>query len=142
MRALLRDHGLADRVVVDSAGTSREELGNPTDPRSVAAARRRGIALDHVARQITAADFARFDLLVAMDAANARALARLARSPADAAKVRLLRSFDPASPDGAEVPDPWYGGDDGFEHVLDVCDAGCRGLLDHVRAALRAPRAP
>jgi len=137
MRALLAEHGLADRVAVDSAGTGRWHLGEPPDDRAVAAAARRGIALEHAARQVTAADFAQFDLLVAMDADNARNLARLARSPADAAKIVMLRSFDPTSPAGADVPDPWYGGDHGFDHVLDVCTAGCRGLLEHVRRQLK-----
>jgi protein-tyrosine phosphatase len=136
MQSLIDEHGLAARVDVDSAGTGRWHIGESPDPRSIAAAARRGIALEHAARQVSAADFARFDLLLAMDADNAAALARLAPTPADRAKVRLLRSFDPASPDGAEVPDPWYGGEHGFDHVLDVCTAACRGLLDHVRGQL------
>jgi protein-tyrosine phosphatase len=136
MRAILREHGLADRVDVDSAGTGAWHLGESPDPRSVAAAARRGIALEHAARKVTRADFERFDLLLAMDAENAVALARLAPTRADRDKVRLLRSFDPDAPPGAEVTDPWYGGDNGFEDVLDVCTAACRGLLDHVRGRL------
>jgi protein-tyrosine phosphatase len=136
MRALLSEHGLADRVDVDSAGTGAWHLGESPDPRSVAAAARRGIALAHAARKVTRADFERFDLLLAMDAENAVALARLAPTRADRDKVRLLRSFDPSAPAGAEVPDPWYGGDHGFEIVLDVCTAACEGLLVHVRGRL------
>ena len=136
MRALLDEHGLADRVDVDSAGTGAWHLGESPDPRSVAAAAARGISLQHAARKVTTADFARFDLLLAMDGENAIELARLAPTRADRDKVRLLRSFDPSAPERAEVPDPWYGGDHGFEHVLDVCTAACTGLLDHVREQL------
>jgi protein-tyrosine phosphatase len=136
MLAMLAADGLAGDVEVDSAGTGRWHVGERPDPRTCAAAARRGITLDHRARTVSAADFDRFDLMVAMDRNNAAVLVQLARTPADAAKIRLLRSFDPSSPDGAEVPDPWSGKDHGFEQVLDVCEAGCRGLLAHVRAVL------
>ena len=65
--------------------------------------------------------------------ANRDELLRLARGDADRAKVRLLRSFDPAAPPDAEVPDPYYGGPSGFEEVFDLCEAACRGLLAHLR---------
>lgn len=136
MRAMVARAGLADRVELDSAGTGRWHLGEPPDPRTVEAAARRGIVLDHVARQVTPADFARFDLLCAMDTDNARALARIAHGAADRAQIRLLRSFDPQAPEAAEVPDPWYGGERGFEEVLDLCEAACRGLVAHVRTAI------
>ena len=136
MRHLLARAGLGDRVDVDSAGTGGWHIGEAPDPRTVEAARRRGIALDHAARRFVAADFDRFDLLVAMDRENLETLTRMAKTPAAAAKVTLLRRYDPASPPGAEVPDPWYGEEREFEHVLDVCEAACRGLLSHVRSAL------
>jgi hypothetical protein len=95
-----------------------------------AAARRRP-------REVTAADFDDFDLLLAMDRENEREL--LARAPDEEArgKVRLLREFDPAAVAAGDldVPDPYYGGPNGFEHVLDLVEAACRGLLDEVRAA-------
>jgi protein-tyrosine phosphatase len=142
MRALLADAGLDRDVTVDSAGTGRWHLGEPPDPRTCAAAARRGIVLDHAARQVTAADFDRFDLLVAMDAENRHALQQLAPTPEAASRITLLRAYDPASAPGAEVPDPWYGGARGFEVVLDVCDAACRGLLAHVRTVLAAGGLP
>jgi hypothetical protein len=80
----------------------------------------------------TRADFARFDYLVAMDEENLRALERLAPDKAARGKLRLLRSFDPSAPRGAAVPDPYYGGDDGFEEVLDICEAACRGLVEFI----------
>ena len=119
-------------VEVDSAGTASYHVGEPADPRTAAELRRRGVALDHAARQFRAADFARFDLVLAMDHANAASLRRLAPTDEDAGKVRLLREFDPAG-DGLEVPDPYYGGEDGFREVFDMVDAACLGLLEPLR---------
>ncbi len=138
MRGVLARAGLAARVVLDSAGTGAWHVGEPSDPRTRAAARRRGVDIDHRGRQFGRDDFARFDLVLAMDVANQRALLAMAPDPAAASKVRLLRSFDPAAAHGAEVPDPYYGGPDGFDRVLDVCEAACAGLLVHVRERLGA----
>jgi len=135
MRGLLREQALEDAVEVDSAGTGAWHTGDPPDARATAAARARGVTLAGAARQITAADFSTYDLVLAADRLNLGDLRAV--MPADAtAEVQLLRAFDPAS-DGApdlDVPDPYYGGDDGFEHVLDLVDAACRGLLDQLRA--------
>jgi len=136
MRHTLAAAGLADRVEVDSAGTGAWHVGELPDPRTRLAAERRGYVLDHRARQFRRDDFARFDLVLAMDVANRRALLQLAPGPASAGAVRLLRAFDPAAPPDAEVPDPYYGGDDGFDRVLDMCEAACAGLLEHVRGRL------
>ena len=137
MRGLLRAEGLEHAVTLDSAGTGGWHAGAPPDARSVAAARSRGVVVEGAARQVTAEDFARFDLLLAMDRDNEREL--LARAP-DAqarAKVRLLREFDPASVAAGDldVPDPYYGGPHGFDRVLDQVEAACQGLLDEVRSA-------
>jgi protein-tyrosine phosphatase len=136
MAGLLADEGLDDRVHVDSAGTGSWHVGHPADPRSRAAAAERGIALTSRARQVTEADFERFDLLLAMDRQNAADLRALAPDDAAASKVRLLREFDAAAArDGdLDVPDPYHGGPRGFEHVLDLVDAACRGLLAEVRS--------
>jgi protein-tyrosine phosphatase len=136
MRRATADAGLDGAVVIDSAGTGDWHLGHPPDPRTLAAAIRRGYPLDHRARLFTAADFARFDLILAMDGENLRTLERMAPTAADRGKVRLFRSFDPAAPQGAEVPDPYYGGAEGFEVVLDVCEAACRGLVAHLKEAV------
>jgi protein-tyrosine phosphatase len=134
MRHLVREAGLQDEVTIDSAGTGAWHLGEAPDARATAAARLRGIALGGAARRLTAADFERFDLLLVADHENLRDARALAPDDDARAKVRLLREFDPAAPEGAEVPDPFYGAEDGFEEVLDVVEAACRGLLDHVRA--------
>jgi protein-tyrosine phosphatase len=137
MRALLREAGLDARIQVDSAGTGNWHAGDPPDARATAAAGARDIELAGAARQVTAADFEDFDLLLAMDRENEREL--LARAPDEEArgKVHLLREFDPAAvaTGDLDVPDPYYGGPNGFERVLDLVQAACRGLLDEVRAA-------
>jgi protein-tyrosine phosphatase len=134
MRHLVGEAGLTDRIHIDSAGTGDWHLGEAPDPRTQQTARRRGFHLDHRAQRFAAKDFARFDLILAMDGKNLRDLERMAPTPADRAKVRLLRSFDPKAPQGAEVPDPYYGGPNGFDEVFDVCEAACRGLLAHLKA--------
>jgi protein-tyrosine phosphatase len=134
MRKLVADAGLEDRVEIDSAGTGGWHVGSGPDERAAEAARRRGIRLGGCARRVEPADFERFDLILAMDRENVRDLRALAPDRDAARKVRLLREFDPAS-DGApdlDVPDPYYGGPHGFERVLDLVEAACRGLLDEV----------
>jgi protein-tyrosine phosphatase len=135
MRNLLREQGLEDEIQIDSAGTGAWHVGNPPDRRATAAARRRGIVLEGAARQVRPSDFEEYDLLLVADRENLADLRAVAPDEAARAKVRLLREFDPAS-DGApdlDVPDPYYGGPDGFEDVLDLVEAACRGLLAEVR---------
>jgi protein-tyrosine phosphatase len=135
MRRLVAEAGLQDEIRIDSAGTGGWHVGAPPDERATEAARRRGTVLEGAARRVRADDFAGHDLLLAMDSENLAELRRLAPGPDAAAKVRLLREFDPASagaPD-LDVPDPYYGGDQGFETVLDQVEAACRGLLEEIR---------
>jgi protein-tyrosine phosphatase len=135
MRGLVREAGLEDEIEVESAGMGDWHVGHPPDRRSAEAARRRGVTLEGTARQVRPRDFADFDLLLAMDRDNLAELRALAPDAAAEEKVRMLREYDPASagaPD-LDVPDPYYGGDRGFEIVLDQVEAACRGLL----AALR-----
>jgi protein-tyrosine phosphatase len=133
MRHLIKQEGLEGKVSIDSAGLGDWHVGCARDTRSQAVGQRRGIPLDGVARQWKRDDFARFDYVLAMDHHNRLGLLKLAPDDAARAKVRMLRSFDPASSPDAEVPDPYYGGARGFEEVFDICDAACRGLLAHLR---------
>jgi len=113
---------------IDSAGTADYHVGEPPDRRTVAAARRRGYDLAGLrARQVRPEDFNRFDYLLAMDHAN---LAELeTRRPTDAsARLALFLEFAPEAAT-LEVPDPYYGGTEDFEHVLDLCESAARGLL-------------
>ncbi len=136
MARLVTEAGLTDEVELDSAGTGAWHVGSPPDERACAAAAARGIAMRSVARQVRPEDFERFDLLLAMDGENRRNLLALAPDAEARAKVRMLRDFDPAAADAVsrDVPDPYYGGEDGFDHVLDLVEAACAGLLDELRA--------
>jgi protein-tyrosine phosphatase len=135
MRQLVREAGLEDSIELDSAGTGGWHVGSPPDERAVAAARDRGIALDGSARQFVRNDFEDFDLVIAMDRSNLRELRQLVRGEEERSKIRLLREFDPASPQqDPEVPDPYYGAPGGFEEVLDLVQAACAGLLERIRA--------
>ena len=133
MRHLIEREGLQQKIVIDSAGLGDWHLGHERDARSRAVGKRRGIPLAGVARQFQPEDFERFDYVLAMDRQNRDGLLRLAPDEEARAKVRLLRSFDPAAPPGAEVPDPYYGGPRGFDEVFDICQAACAGLLARLR---------
>jgi protein-tyrosine phosphatase len=136
MRRLVSDAGLDGEVVVDSAGTAGWHDGDPPDRRSQHEARERGLDISGLrGRQVRAADFEQFDLLLAMDAENQRDLLQLAPDAARG-KVRLLREFDPAAVAAGdiEVPDPYYGGPEGFARVYDAIESACKGLLAHLRS--------
>ena len=125
MRHLVKERGLNGEIEVASAGTGAYHIGEYPDQRSTEAARRRGIVLAGRAQQVRSSDFGDYDLLVAMDRSNQRELERLAPDEAARKKIRLLL-------DGADVPDPYYGGERGFDDVLDLVTEGCERLLDEV----------
>ena len=133
MRHLVREAGLEKSILVDSAGTGSWHVGESPDRRASTAGRKRGIDVSGAARQFRRADFARFDYVLAMDVANYDDLVELAPNAEGREKIHLLRSFDPASPANAAVPDPYYGGDEGFDEVVDLCLAACRPLLERIR---------
>lgn len=133
MQALVDRHKLGDRITLDSAGTGDWHVGEPPDARARAAAKQRGYRLTGKAQTFTKRHFDKYDYVIAMDQTNHADLLRIAPTTEASAKVHLLRDFDPHSDKGAEVPDPYFGGEDGFERVLDICAAGCEGLLDHLR---------
>ena len=129
LRHLARDAGLA--IEVDSAGTHGYHVGEAPDRRACAHAARRGYDLStQRARQVRAEDFERFDLVLAMDRGHQDLLLRRC-PPEHRHKVRMFMDF--AGREGEEVPDPYYGGAEGFEAVLDRVEAASRGLLAHVR---------
>ena len=113
MRHLIKEEGLQEKILLDSAGLGDWHLGEARDARSQAVGHRRGIPLEGVARQFSGPDFDRFDYVLAMDRQNRDGLLRIA-------------------PD-AEVPDPYYGGPQGFDEVFDICLAACEGLLAELR---------
>lgn len=135
-RAKVAAAGLADTVEVDSAGTHGYHIGDPPDPRSIAAAARRGYDLvDLRGRQLSTYDAERFDYVLVMDRGNYNATVRAlgGAGPGDGqrADVRMLLGFAPGVPE-VEVPDPYVGGPEGFEHVLDLIEAASDGLLAEI----------
>jgi protein-tyrosine phosphatase len=135
-RARVAEAGLEDRVEADSAGTGGWHEGEGADPRTVAVLEEHGYESDHIARQFQPSWFARLDLVIALDTGHLKALRRLAPTEEDARKVRLLRSYAETAADDLDVPDPYYGGLDGFEECLEMVEEASTGLLAAVRAHL------
>lgn len=133
--AKVQQRGLGDRVTVDSCGTGDWHIGHPPDRRAAAEAASRGYPIDHLrARQVTVADFRRFDYVLAMDHQNLADLR--AMCPADfSGHLGLFLPFAASNPVD-EVPDPYYGGDEGFAHVFDLVEAASDGLLQDIERGL------
>ena len=131
MLHLISERGLEDQIEVDSAGTASYHTGNKADHRSAQTAKKRGFDLPSRARQFKEDDFDRFHYVLAMDDDNYDSLRALSGGYHDD-KIHLLLDFDSANPKGSSVPDPYYGGDRGFEHVLDLCTSACEKLLEHL----------
>jgi protein-tyrosine phosphatase len=147
LRSRLREAGLDDRVAVDSAGTGDWHAGDEADPRTVRVLAAHGYASRHIARQFQPADFARRDLLLALDRGHLRTLRRWktqweqagAADRTAGPELRLVREFDPAAtPDRWDVPDPYYGALAGFEECLAMVESAMPGLLLHIESALEA----
>src|SRR4051812_28363394 len=132
-RSLVSEAGLTAEFRVDSAGTAGHHSGEPPDARARAAGQRAGIVVGGRARQIRATDFASFDWVIAMDGSNRADLRRIAPSPENAATNAFLRSFDPAAPANAPIPDPYYGEARDFDEVLELCRTACQHLLRELR---------
>ena len=128
----VRRAGLADRVLVSSAGVGPWHVGEPADARARRTLAAHGYPTDHVAAQVDD-DQLSADLLLAMDSGHEKALRKLV---ADPDRVRMFRSFDPASTGDLDVPDPYYGGPEGFADVLAMIEAAVPGLLEYVRTRL------
>jgi protein-tyrosine phosphatase len=141
VRGELAKAGLDGRVTVESAGTGDWHIGGPMDPRARAELARRGYdGTAHVARQISPDWLAGYDLFVVMDRRNLAALRQMAASRGGAGpgedRIRMMRSFDPAAPDGAEVPDPYHGGAAEYEETFDLVLAAARGLTGQLAVML------
>tara|TARA_Y100001954_G_C15720477_1_gene557951 strand:- start:579 stop:1061 length:483 start_codon:yes stop_codon:yes gene_type:complete len=134
MKSMIQKEKLQHRIQVDSAGTSSFHKGEPADPRSQKAAHARGYELTSRARGFSKRDIKNFHYIIAMDTANKQRLLSLCSNGPQQEKIFLLRDFDSESPPDSSVPDPYYGGKDGFETVLDICERGCSGLLESIKA--------
>ncbi len=133
---LARKRGRADAYRADSAGTGHWHVGQPPDPRSVDVALRHGVHLAGTARQVAPEDFDLFHLVVAMDRDNLRDLRRIRPRTARRSRLILLREYDPEASDDLDVPDPYYGGADGFETVFGMVHRSCTTLLDRLEAGV------
>lgn len=127
----IKEAGLSDRIICDSAGTSSYHIGSVPDRRMAAAASRRGIILKGRARQFEISDFESFDLILAMDRDNYREILAQDSTGKYRKKVRLMCEFASRHQE-KEVPDPYYGGSEGFNQVIDLLMDACEGLLDYV----------
>ncbi|MCP1726710.1 protein-tyrosine phosphatase [Natronospira proteinivora] len=134
-RHRLTAHGHALSLVIDSAGTHGYHVGHPPDGRAVEAAARRGVSLEGItARRVEEGDFHRFDLILCADESNLRMLEEM-QPPGSPARLQLLLEFADSSE--REVPDPYYGGDKGFEKVLDLIESACDGLIHRLASSSR-----
>jgi protein-tyrosine phosphatase len=139
MARVVRDAGLADRIMVDSSGTAGYHIGKHPDRRMIAAAARRGYDLQSHAKQFDRSFFRDRNLIIAMDRDNFREIQRL--QPGIAPHVKLFSEYLGDNWPN-DVPDPYYGGEDGFEYVLDMLEAGCPKILDQIRNELGLPVEP
>ena len=131
MKHLINQAGLSKEIICDSAGTSSYHVGSPPDRRMSAAAKQRGIQLVGEARQFQISDFEKFDLILAMDKENYRDILAIDRSRQYQDKVKLMCDFC-TKHDLKEVPDPYYGGSEGFNQVIDLLLDACEGLLNYI----------
>lgn len=128
---LVNERGLQPYFYIDSAGTSAYHIGEPANSKSRDVAHKHGVELRSRARRFTVADLEEFDMILAMDHENLHNIRQLDSRKQYSGKIKLMRNFDPEPGDGA-VPDPYYGGMDGFQHVFDVVKRSCESLLDEL----------
>lgn len=128
---LLEDRGLKDNYTVDSAGLHAYHEGDLPDSRMRKHASKRGYHLTHRSRPVTVEDFDKFDMLIGMDEQNIKGLRSLAQTDTHRAKIHRMTDFSKAI-DAREVPDPYYGGAAGFEHVIDLLEDACEGLIQEL----------
>ncbi|MGO4596885.1 low molecular weight protein-tyrosine-phosphatase [Terrabacter sp. 2RAF25] len=141
LQRMVDDAGLRDHVRVSSSGTGDWHVGEHADPRTVAELARHGYdGSRHRAREFDPDEFDDVDLVLASDEGHVRTLQRLARTPANRRKIRLVREFDPEAVAAGtlETGDPWYGGEDHFARCFAEVEAACRGILHHVRDQLES----
>ena len=127
---LAEQAGVTHKYEVDSAGTSAYHVGEQPDSRMRKVAAQNGLVYDGRAKQVRPEDYDRFDLIIPQDQENLRNLKWLVRSPEDEAKLFTMRTFDPHGSANEGVPDPYYGGIDGFQVTFEIVRRSCQGLLD------------
>ena len=135
MKKLVEEAGLASRLAIDSAGILSYHQGELPDPRMRAHAVRRGYELVHRSRPVRVHDFEDFDVIIGMDDRNVDDLRELAPSPEAVQKIHRMAEYFTRHPYDDYVPDPYYGGAEGFEHVIDLLEDGCRNLMERLAGA-------
>lgn len=133
----VRRRNLDQHFLIASCGTANYHIGDTPDPRTIANAKKNGIAIDHLGRQFTSKDFLDFDYIFVMDSSNHQNVLRLLQDPAHRDKVAMMRNFDPTAP-GEDVPDPYYGTERHFQEVFDILDRSTENLLTHLEKNLPA----
>ena len=127
------ENGLNDEFIIDSCGTSNYHIGDPPDRRSYANAYQNGVVVEHAGRQLTYDDLLNFDYILAMDYSNLADIQQLSKDDPAEGEIMLMREFDPDLASPQDVPDPYYGGDQGFQHVFEILDRSTSSLLDRIR---------
>lgn len=128
----IQQFGIEHRFIVDSCGTGNYHIGQQPDPRTVSNARRNGVPINHACRQLQAQDLIDFDYILAMDASNLSNILKLPNAANYADKIMLMREFDPDGK-GREVPDPYFGGEDGFQEVFEMLDRTMHHFIKHLK---------
>jgi protein-tyrosine phosphatase len=127
----IKEHQLEAHFEADSCGTSNYHIGDPPDSRTVANAKKNGVSMNHLGRQLCEKDLRDYDYVLAMDNANHRNILRLANADQFSGKVALMRNYDPVEK-GGEVPDPYYGGESHFQEVFDILDRSMENFIQHL----------
>jgi protein-tyrosine phosphatase len=130
----IKEKGLEDRFEADSCGTANYHIGDTPDPRTIANARKNGVTIKHLGRQLSERDLAYYDHIFAMDNSNLRNIQRLSNAGQYSEKIRLMRDFDTVGT-GGEVPDPYYGHERDFQEVFEILDRSTEALIESLTAA-------
>lgn len=136
MKKMIADEGLEDKVFIDSAGTSNWNEGKSPDKRMQVHGSKRGYKFDSTARTFNSSDFNKFDYIIVMDNNNYLNVKKLAKSEEDIAKIHRMTDFSIEYSDHDHVPDPYYGGDDGFNLVMDLLEDAAKGLMKEIKEKL------
>jgi len=125
--------GLSEIYTVDSCGTSEYHIGDKPDPRTIRNARHHNVEINHLGRQLSPRDFVDFDLILTMDRSNYKdTMDQASKTPKKTAEVNMIRFFDPESLGVQDVPDPWYGNEQGFEEIFQMLWRTCEALINHL----------
>ncbi len=129
----LRQKGIQDQFEVDSCGTANYHIGDSPDKRTISNAKKNGVTVNHIGRQLQAEDLDYYDLILAMDKSNLANIFSLQSNEDQIAKITLMREYDPLQ-NGEEVPDPYYGGEQSFQHIFDILERSTEALIEKLMA--------